>query len=105
MYLAGPTTSPGYVGTDGRVGLESANAGRLIDGRMYLRTRDMLRVLADGGLVYCGRADSLMKHGGQWMDADSLQDAIAAVPGVSQAALLPGPAGLHVFLSMHSKLD
>lgn len=98
MYLSGPTTSPGYVCPDGRVTLEFHDALKSIDGKAYLRTRDQLLVLPDGGLVYSGRADSMMKHGGQWVDADALQDAVMAVPGVAQAAVLPSAAGIDAFV-------
>ena len=36
MYLAGPTTLPGYVCPGGRVSLEFHGAARMIDGRPYL---------------------------------------------------------------------
>jgi len=102
MYLAGPTTSPGYVCPDGRVSLDFHDAARVIDGRMYLRTRDQLLLLEGGGLVYSGRADSMMKHGGQWVDADALQDAVVAVPGAAQAAVLPSAHGIDAFVVLHS---
>ncbi|CAE8706272.1 unnamed protein product [Polarella glacialis] len=109
MYLTGPTVSPGYVCPDGRVSLEHFGSMIRFEGRAYLRTRDQLRLLsadgeAGGGvqLVYAGRADSLLKHGGQWVDAEALQDAVAAVPGVVQAALLSGEQGLDAFVVLHS---
>lgn len=98
MYLAGPTVSPGYVCPDGCVGFHHHGAAALIDGRLYLRTRDMLRLLPHGGLVYAGRADSMMKHGGAWVDADALADAALAVPGVVQAAVIAAPTGVDAFL-------
>eukprot|EP00928_Gymnodinium_smaydae_P007822 TRINITY_DN1279_c0_g4_i1.p1 TRINITY_DN1279_c0_g4~~TRINITY_DN1279_c0_g4_i1.p1 ORF type:complete len:1547 (-),score=373.59 TRINITY_DN1279_c0_g4_i1:258-4394(-) len=104
MYLFGPTTSPGYVYRDesnssvARISLSAYGAQRSINGKMYLRTRDVLRMLPDGGLVYHGRADSMMKHGGQWVDVDSLQDAAMAVPGVAHAALLAGSSGVDAFV-------
>eukprot|EP00927_Polykrikos_kofoidii_P058632 TRINITY_DN5326_c0_g1_i1.p1 TRINITY_DN5326_c0_g1~~TRINITY_DN5326_c0_g1_i1.p1 ORF type:complete len:1501 (+),score=265.11 TRINITY_DN5326_c0_g1_i1:51-4553(+) len=102
MYLAGPTTSPGYICADGIVTLEHHGASRLIDGRTYLRTRDLLRVLPDGGLVYSGRADSMMKHGGQWVDGDAIEDSMLAVPGVMQAAVISVPSGVDAFVVLHS---
>lgn len=102
MFLAGATVSPGYVCPDGRVGLEYHGASRIIDGKTYLRTRDTMRVLPDGGFVYAGRADSLMKHAGKWVDAAALQDAAFAVPGVTQAAVVSGPDGIDAFVVLHS---
>ena len=37
----------------------------------YLRTRDLLKVMPKGGLGDCGRADSVRKHGGPWIDGDA----------------------------------
>eukprot|EP00927_Polykrikos_kofoidii_P058633 TRINITY_DN5326_c0_g2_i1.p1 TRINITY_DN5326_c0_g2~~TRINITY_DN5326_c0_g2_i1.p1 ORF type:complete len:1125 (+),score=154.54 TRINITY_DN5326_c0_g2_i1:347-3721(+) len=104
MYLAGPTTSPGYVCPDGTVNLEHHGYSRVIDGKPYLRTRDLLRLLPDGGLIYSGRADSMMKHGGQWVDGDAIEDAMLAVPGVTQAAVISGPSGVDAFVAMHSSV-
>jgi len=102
MYLRGPTTSPGYVGPNGNIGLRFHGAVRQIDGKEYLRTRDVLKLLPGGGLIYVGRADSMMKSGGQWVDSDALQDAVNAVPGVTQAAVVPGPNGIDALVVLHS---
>ena len=58
--------------------------------------------MPDGGFVYSGRADSLMKRAGQWMDVDALQDAVSTVPGVTQVAVIPGVRGIDVFVALHS---
>mmetsp|Transcript_4609 Transcript_4609/g.10939 ORF Transcript_4609/g.10939 Transcript_4609/m.10939 type:complete len:1495 (-) Transcript_4609:56-4540(-) len=102
MYLAGPTTSPGYVCEDGTVSLAQHDAGKIIDNKLYLRTRDKLLLLPDGGLVYSGRADSMLKHGGKWVDADALQDGVMAVPGVVQAAVLAA-SGVDAFVVLRGR--
>ena len=103
MHLSGPTVSPGCVCPDGRISLERFGATRQVDGKKYLRARDLLCLLPSGGLVYSGRADSLLKHGGAWVDADALQDATLAVRGVTQAAIVPCATGIDAFVVLQTQ--
>lgn len=84
LYLAGPTVSPGYVVR----GLEAREG--------YYRTGDRLRRVPRG-LVYCGRADSLVKRGGAWLDLEASEQAAQALPGCSAIALVPSESGLDAF--------
>ncbi|CAE8619725.1 unnamed protein product [Polarella glacialis] len=95
LFLAGPTVFQGYVEADGRIGSgpESEAAFCDMDGRRYLKTKDRLKrvpAAAGGGLVYLGRADSLAKRGGAWLDLEAAEAAAAALPGVASAAVVEG---------------
>jgi len=92
MFLSGPTVSPGYVGPDGCVGTGPENTAAFVTmhGRRYYRSRDRLRRLHGGGLVYVGRADSLTKRGGAWVDLDASEAKLLALPSVSDVALVSG---------------
>lgn len=90
LHLTGATVSPGYVGPDRRVGTgaENENAFTEIEGSRFYRSRDRLRRLHGGGYVYMGRAGTLAKRGGAWIDLEAIEAAVASVPGVSSAAVL-----------------
>lgn len=54
------------------MGDDSTPSAYFLDGRRYLRTRDKLKWLGDGRLVYCGRCGSLAKRGGAFVDLEDL---------------------------------
>lgn len=53
----------------------------------HYRTRDLARVLPDGTLEYCGRADGFAKVGGKWLDLASVERSLQSA-GCREASLL-----------------
>jgi len=91
LVLVGPTVSPGYLDSNGRVGTGPENKSYAWrGGRLHFHTSDRLRSLPAGGFVYCGRAGALAKRGGAWVDLEAIEAAVGAVPGVCSAAVLGG---------------
>ena len=107
LYLAGTQLARGY---HGRADLTadrfvanpfaSGAAGDAYGSRMY-RTGDLVRWDTSGAtaeLVYLGRTDFQVKFRGQRIELGDIEAVLAAVPGVTAAAvrLVTGPGGEHL---------
>jgi benzoate-CoA ligase len=57
----------------------------------WLRTGDMFYRDADGYYWYCGRADDMLKVGGQWVSPHEVENALLQHPTVLEAAVTAAP--------------
>ncbi|CAL9608538.1 Dimodular nonribosomal peptide synthase [Nocardiopsis dassonvillei] len=95
LHIVGGTVARGYLGRP------DLTAERFVPdpfsttgGRMY-RTGDLVRWRADGELEFLGRNDDQLKIRGLRVEPGEIETALAALPGVRRAAVVPrhGPHG------------
>lgn len=82
LLLAGPMVSPGYTEVE-----KNAAVWFQADGENWYGTRDCVK-RSEGGFVFVGRADDMMKVGGVWVDSKVLRQSLESLPGVSEAQLV-----------------
>ena len=94
LYLAGPQVAAGYLQRP------VLHATRFVadpsgTGQVLYRTGDLFRQTRQGALIYIGRADTQVKIRGFRIELGEIRAALAALPGVRDAAVLtrPGPNG------------
>ncbi|WP_346044517.1 amino acid adenylation domain-containing protein [Actinomadura chokoriensis] len=96
LYIAGAGLARGYLGR------ADLTAERFVadpfrtdpsGGRMY-RTGDLVRVRADGNIDFLGRTDDQVKIRGYRVELEEVETALAAEPGVGQAAVVAAGTGV-----------
>ncbi|TMR02633.1 amino acid adenylation domain-containing protein [Actinomadura soli] len=91
LYIAGDGLARGYLGradlTAERFVADPFCADPSSGGRMY-RTGDLVRVRADGNIDFLGRTDDQVKIRGYRVELEEIETALAAEPGVGQAAVV-----------------
>jgi benzoate-CoA ligase family protein len=80
LLVKGPTTTPYYWNRDDRT--RATMLGE------WLRTGDMCARDADGYFVFAGRADDMLKVGGQWVSPTEIEARLVAHPLVLEAAVV-----------------
>jgi amino acid adenylation domain-containing protein len=85
LLVSGPSVSRGYWG------------GERHDGEPY-RTGDIVRLEADGGYVFVGRRDHMVKIRGHRVEPGEVEAALLAHPQIEDVAVVAAGSGIHARL-------
>ncbi|WP_264665340.1 (2,3-dihydroxybenzoyl)adenylate synthase [Azospirillum fermentarium] len=84
LWTRGPYTFRGYYKAD-------AHNARVFDGEGFYCSGDLVRMTPDGNLIVCGRNKDQINRGGEKIDAQEVEDVLAAHPAVRLSALVAMP--------------
>ncbi|WP_433887488.1 amino acid adenylation domain-containing protein [Streptomyces sp. CA-111067] len=96
LYLGGVQLARGYLDEPGLTAAHFVADPFAADGSRLYRTGDIVRTLPGGALEYLGRGDDQVKIRGVRVEPAEAEAALAALPEVGSAAVLPrddGPNG------------
>ncbi|MFE0173444.1 amino acid adenylation domain-containing protein [Streptomyces sp. NPDC059002] len=105
LYVVGPSGTPQPIGVPGELCIGGVALARgyldrtdltrekfvpapFVEGGRLYRTGDLARWLGDGTLEYLGRIDGQVKIRGNRVELGEVQDALARIPGVREAAVV-----------------
>lgn len=83
LQVHGPTIAAGYFGL-------SENSGSLTDDG-WLKTGDVATISPKGYVKIVDRTKDLIKSGGEWISSAELENAIAGMPEIAEAAVISRP--------------
>lgn len=83
LLVAGPMVSAGYLKASLNEDAFCVDAA----GVRWYCTKDCMEVQEDGGLVFAGRADDLVKVGGIWVDIRDIEQRLEAADSVAEACV------------------
>ncbi|GAA3358761.1 amino acid adenylation domain-containing protein [Saccharopolyspora gregorii] len=95
LYLSGPNVALGYHGDPGLTAKWFPRADFGDGPRRWYRTHDLVRARPDGALVFHGRIGHQVKIRGFRVDLNTVEEQIAAVPGVVAVAVAAARRGEH----------
>ncbi|MDQ2101198.1 (2,3-dihydroxybenzoyl)adenylate synthase [Azospirillum isscasi] len=84
LWTRGPYTFRGYYKAD-------AHNARVFDAEGFYCSGDLVSLAPGGNLVVCGRNKDQINRGGEKIDAQEVEDLLAAHPAVSHAAVVAMP--------------
>lgn len=86
LYISGPALFSGYVAQEELTA--QVVVRHPLDGQCLYDTRDDVRRLPDGNIIYVGRADDTVKIRGFRVELTEVERAMSACPGVTQVAVV-----------------
>jgi amino acid adenylation domain-containing protein len=87
LIVSGIGVADGYLGAPEQTAKSFAR-GLVVAGEQAYRTGDLVRLRPDGNLEWLGRRDHQVKLRGVRIELDGVEAALAAVPGVDEAAAI-----------------
>lgn len=86
LYIGGAGVARGYLNRDAQNAEHFVELSHSGESQRYYRSGDLVRVLANGNLLYQGRQDSQLKIRGFRIEAGEVEAALLGEPDVGQAA-------------------